>query len=151
MDRTAGSTASGFRERHRKRRSDAVAVNTRNNGSKSTTDVSDAADIPKDASAADGHPAAGRRGPHPANLKALRRLKNIEGQVRGLHKMVEEEKYCVDILTQVSAVRAALKSVGMLILQRHIETCVSEAIQAGGEERTRIIDELMSILSKEKI
>jgi len=92
-----------------------------------------------------------KRGPHPVNLKALKRLKNIEGQVRGLEKMVEEEQYCVSILTQISAVRAALKSVGMLILRRHIETCVTEAIQAGGAERTRIIDELMSILSKEKI
>jgi len=151
MDRTAGSTAAGFRIRHPRRRRDAVAVSTRNNGSKSTSEVSYAADIAKDAPAADGHPAAGRRGPHPANLKALRRLKNIEGQVRGLQKMVAEEKYCADILTQVSAVRAALKSVGMVVLRRHIETCVSEAIRAGGEERTRIIDELMSILSKEKI
>jgi len=150
MDRTAGSTAAGFRIRHPRRRRDAVAVSTRNNGSKSTSEVSYAADIAKDAPA-DGHPAAGRRGPHPANLKALRRLKNIEGQVRGLQKMVAEEKYCADILTQVSAVRAALKSVGMVVLRRHIETCVSDAIQAGGEERTRIIDELMSILSKEKI
>ena len=92
-----------------------------------------------------------KHGPHPTNDKALRRLKNIEGQVRGIHRMVEEEKYCVDILTQISAVRAAMNSVGMVILRRHIETCVSEAIKSGGEERTHIIEELMSILSKEEL
>ena len=90
-------------------------------------------------------------GPQPVNQRALRRLKNIEGQVRGLQRMVEEEKYCVDILTQISAVRAALNSVGMLVLHRHIETCVSGAIQSGGEKRAEIIDELMSVLSKESI
>lgn len=90
-------------------------------------------------------------GPYPINEKALRRLKNIDGQVRGLQRMVKEEKYCVDILTQISAVRAALNSVGMVILKRHIETCVSEAIEAGGAERVQIIDELMSVLSKEEL
>ncbi|MEW5817993.1 MAG: metal-sensitive transcriptional regulator [Spirochaetota bacterium] len=93
----------------------------------------------------------GKHGPHPVNQKALRRLKNIEGQVRGLQRMIAEEAYCVDILTQISAARAALKSVGMIILKRHIETCVSEAIETGGTERAQIIDELMNVLSKEAI
>lgn len=92
-----------------------------------------------------------KHGPHPVNLRALRRLKNIEGQVRGLQRMVEEEKYCVDILTQISAVRAALHSVGMLILRRHVETCVSDAIETGGTDRVEIIDELMNVLAKEKL
>ena len=92
-----------------------------------------------------------KHGPHGVNQKALRRLKNIEGQVRGIQRMVENEKYCVDILTQISAVRAALKSVGLVILKRHIESCVSDAIQSGGEERLQIIDELMSILAKEEM
>jgi len=91
-----------------------------------------------------------KHGPHPVNQKALRRLKNIEGQVRGLQRMVEEEKYCVDILNQISAVRAALHSVGMLVLRRHVETCVSDAIEAGGSERGAIIDELMNVLAKER-
>ena len=89
-------------------------------------------------------------GPSPANYKALRRLKNIEGQVRGIYRMIEGEKYCVDILTQISAARAALNGVGMIILRRHVETCVTDAIQAGGTERAEIIDELMNVLSKEK-
>lgn len=92
-----------------------------------------------------------KHGPYPVNQRALRRLKNIEGQARGLQKMVEEEKYCIDILTQISAVRAALHSVGMLILRRHVETCVSDAIESGGAERAQIIDELMSVVAKEKI
>jgi len=92
-----------------------------------------------------------KKGPHPINQRAVRRLKNIEGQVQGIMRMVEEEKYCVDILTQVSAVRAALNSVGMLILRRHIETCVTNAIKAGGEGKTEIIDELMGMLSKARL
>ncbi len=92
-----------------------------------------------------------QKGPHPINKQALRRLKNIEGQVRGIQRMVEQEQYCVDIITQISAVRAALNSVGMLILKRHIETCVSDAIKAGGEEKTHIIDELMNVLSRAKL
>ena len=82
---------------------------------------------------------------------ALKRMSYIEGHLQGIRRMVEDEKYCVDILTQISAVRAAMNSVGMVILRRHIETCVSEAIKSGGEERTHIIEELMSILSKEEL
>jgi DNA-binding FrmR family transcriptional regulator len=92
-----------------------------------------------------------KRGPHPVNQRALQRLKKIEGQVRGIQRMVEEEKYCIDILTQISAVRAALKSVGMVILKRHIETCVSGAIEVGGSERSAIIEELMTALSKDNV
>ena len=90
-------------------------------------------------------------GPHPADPKVVKRLKNIEGQVRGILRMVEEEKYCVDIMNQISAARAALNSVGMVILKRHVETCVADAIEAGGMERTQIIDELMQVLSKNEI
>ena len=93
--------------------------------------------------------ATGKHGPHPVNLQALRRLKNIEGQVRGLQRMVEEEQYCVDILTQVAAARAALKSVGLMVLRRHIETCVADALQSRGTDRARIIEELIGVLSKE--
>jgi DNA-binding FrmR family transcriptional regulator len=92
-----------------------------------------------------------KKGLHPANKEALKRLTNIEGQIRGIERMVENEKYCVDILTQVSAVRAALNRVGMLILKRHITNCVSDAIKKGGTEGKEIIDELMHTLSKEKI
>ena len=89
-----------------------------------------------------------QHGPHPADPKVIKRLKNIEGQVRGILRMVEEEKYWVEIMNQISAARAALHSVGMVILKRHVETCVADAIEAGGTERTHIIDELMHVLSK---
>ena len=92
-----------------------------------------------------------KHGPHPVNLRALRRLSIIEGQIRGIKRMVEEEKYCIDILTQISAVRAALDGVGKTILRRHIEQCVSKAIRNGGEQSKEIIDELMEALSKEEL
>ena len=91
------------------------------------------------------------KGPHPINTEALKRLTNIEGQIRGIERMVENEKYCVDILTQISAARAALNRVGFLILKRHIKNCVSNAIKKGGSEGNEIIDELMHVLSKEEI
>ena len=81
----------------------------------------------------------------------LKRLRNIEGQVRGLQRMVEEDKYCIDILTQVSAVRSALNSVGMKVLRRHIDTCVTEAIRDGGESKDEMIEELMTILSRQEL
>jgi DNA-binding FrmR family transcriptional regulator len=91
----------------------------------------------------------GRKGPGPANEDALRRLRNIEGQVRGLQKMVEEEKYCVDILTQVSAVRAALNQVGMMVLKRHVEHCVVDAVKSpDAAAGAHLIDELMTVIGK---
>lgn len=74
------------------------------------------------------------------------RLKRIEGQVRGLQRMVDEKKYCVDILTQVEATRGALKKVGLKILDRHINGCVQTAIQ--DKEGEEIIDELMDVIEK---
>ena len=92
-----------------------------------------------------------KKGPHPINTEALKRLTNIEGQIKGIERMVDNEKYCVDILTQISAARAALNRVGLLILKRHIKNCVSKAIKKGDSEGNEIIDELMHILSKEEI
>jgi len=59
------------------------------------------------------------------------RLRRVEGQVRGLQKMVDEDRYCIDVLTQVAAVKAALDSVALLLLADHTEHCVTEAIRAG--------------------
>ena len=59
------------------------------------------------------------------------RLKRIEGQVRGLQKMVDEDRYCIDVLTQIAAVKAALDGVALILLADHTEHCVSEAIRAG--------------------
>jgi len=63
----------------------------------------------------------------------LRRLKRIEGQARGIHRMVEEEKYCIDILTQISAVTKALQSVALGLLDDHMNHCVLAAAQDGGQ------------------
>ncbi len=60
------------------------------------------------------------------------RLRRIEGQVRGIVKMVEDDRYCIDVLTQVNAIRAALENVALLLLADHTEHCVAEAIRSGG-------------------
>ena len=71
----------------------------------------------------------------------LRRLKRIEGQVRGLQKMIEDERYCIDILTQISATTAALDGVALGVLEDHVRHCVRE----GGDEK---VDELMAALQR---
>jgi DNA-binding FrmR family transcriptional regulator len=63
----------------------------------------------------------------------LKRLRRVEGQVRGLQKMVEDDKYCIDILTQVSAVNRALQSVALGLLEDHLGHCVTQAVAEGGE------------------
>ncbi|MEK4253786.1 metal-sensing transcriptional repressor [Ureibacillus sp. FSL K6-2830] len=76
----------------------------------------------------------------------INRLKRIEGQVRGVQKMVEENRYCIDILVQISAIQAALKKVGLHLLERHANHCVSKAIREGsGEESLR---ELMDVIKQ---
>ncbi|HEX8009268.1 MAG TPA: metal-sensitive transcriptional regulator [Trebonia sp.] len=63
----------------------------------------------------------------------LKRLRRIEGQVRGLQRMIDEDKYCIDILTQVSAATKALQSVALGLLEEHLSHCVAEAVAEGGE------------------
>lgn len=74
----------------------------------------------------------------------MNRLKRIEGQVRGVQKMVEEDRYCMDILVQVSAINAALKKVGFGLAERHAKHCVKKAVQSG--EGDEAMDELMDIM-----
>ena len=70
------------------------------------------------------------------------RLRRIEGQVRGIQKMVEEDRYCIDVLTQVNATRAALESVALRLLADHTEHCVTEAIRSGGgSEKVRELND----------
>lgn len=78
---------------------------------------------------------------------ALRaRLRRIEGQVRGLQRMVDEDQYCIDILTQVNSVVAALRAVGMGLLDDHVRHCVRESIQTGdGEEK---VEELLAAVAR---
>lgn len=75
----------------------------------------------------------------------LNRLKRIEGQVKGIQKMVEREKYCGDILIQVAASKAALEKVGGIILEEHLKTCVKNAVEENNEQE---IDDLIRIMLK---
>lgn len=81
--------------------------------------------------------------------KVRGRLRRIEGQVQGLQRMVEADAYCVDILLQVSAVQGALEQVQKLLLGRHIESCVAEAMRSGGKaDRQQKIDELLEVFAR---
>ena len=78
-----------------------------------------------------------------------KRLTRIEGQVRGLSRMVEEDRYCIDIVTQISAVRAALRRVEEEILRDHVGHCVEQAIASGSKaDQRRKIEELMAVVSR---
>ena len=79
----------------------------------------------------------------------LKRLNRIEGQVRGLSRMVEEDRYCIDIVTQVAAVRAALRRVEEEILRDHVSHCVEHAINSDNKaDQRRKIEELMAVVSR---
>ena len=75
----------------------------------------------------------------------MNRLKRIEGQVRGIQRMLEKDAYCTDIMVQVAAVNAALNSFNKVLLTNHLHTCVAENIREGNDE---VIDELMGTLKK---
>jgi len=79
--------------------------------------------------------------------KILDRLNRVEGQIKGIQKMVKEERYCVDVLTQIAAARSALDSIAMIIFEDHTRGCVSRAIK-NQEGDTEIIRELMEIIKK---
>lgn len=76
----------------------------------------------------------------------INRLKRIEGQVRGIQKMVEEDRYCMDILVQISAIQSALKQVGFSVSERHMKHCVHNAIQSG--EGAEMIEELLGVMKQ---
>ena len=81
--------------------------------------------------------------------KARGRLRRIEGQVQGLQRMVENDAYCVDILLQISAVQGALEQVQKLLLGRHIESCVADALRSGSKtERQQKIEELLDVFAR---
>ena len=78
----------------------------------------------------------------------LRRLRRIEGQVRGLQKMVDEDTYCIDILTQVSAATKALQSVALGLMEDHLEHCVTEAVAEGGDVATAKVREASEAIAR---
>jgi DNA-binding FrmR family transcriptional regulator len=82
--------------------------------------------------------------------ETLNRLSRIAGQVNGIKRMVEEEKYCIDIITQVQAARSALRSVELQILEKHMHHCVSDAFQSGSKkESNEKLDELLRVMKKQ--
>ena len=78
----------------------------------------------------------------------LKRLRRIEGQVRGLQRMVESDRYCADIMMQVASVQEALRGVGRELMRNHLKHCVSTAIRAGDDEATAMYDELIDLMYK---
>jgi len=79
----------------------------------------------------------------------ISRLNRIEGQIKGIVKMVEEDRYCIDIINQTSAIAAALKSVENIVMENHLNTCVSDAMQKNDEnEKQEKISEIMDAISR---
>src|SRR3954467_4333331 len=78
----------------------------------------------------------------------LKRLRRIEGQVRGLQRMVDEDQYCIDVLTQISATTKALQAVALQLLEDHLGHCVTHAIEAGGPEATEKVREAAAAIER---
>jgi CsoR family transcriptional regulator, copper-sensing transcriptional repressor len=83
-----------------------------------------------------------------AKARNVKRLRRIEGQVRGLQKMVEEDRYCADILTQISSVHEALRSVGRELMRNHLRHCAAAAIRSGPDDAEPMYDELLDLMYK---
>jgi DNA-binding FrmR family transcriptional regulator len=83
-----------------------------------------------------------------ARERNLKRLRRIEGQVRGIQKMVEEDRYCADILTQISSVHEALRSVGRELMRNHLKHCATTAIRSSESEAEAMYDELIEMMHK---
>ena len=78
----------------------------------------------------------------------VKRLRRIEGQVRGLQKMVDDDRYCADIMTQISSVHEALRSVGRELMRNHLKHCAATAIAAGSDKADAMYDELLELMYK---
>ena len=76
----------------------------------------------------------------------LKRLRRIEGQVRGLHRMIEEDRYCADVLTQIASVQEALRSVGRELMRNHLKHCASHAIRQSDEQAEGMYDEIIDLM-----
>lgn len=98
-------------------------------------------------------PAPTQSGPHDpkSTQKILARLRSVEGHIRAVAKMVEEDAYCIDVLRQTKAIQAAVARVDSLLLERHLGHCVSKAIRAGdATERERVIAEILDVFEASK-
>lgn len=77
-----------------------------------------------------------------------RRLRRIEGQIRGLQRMVQEDRYCIDVLEQVSSATRALQSVALLLLEDHLAHCVVDAVKTGGDEASKKLNEASAAIAR---
>jgi len=85
------------------------------------------------------------------NAEALRRLKNVEGHVRGVERMLEDNAYCIDIIRQIQAVQAALNKVSTMILEEHLNSCLITAVRGDSpEERERVLKEIAEVFDTAK-
>ena len=83
---------------------------------------------------------------------AKARLKRVAGQVGGIERMVDEGRYCIDILLQISAIQGALSEIGRVVLAKHLETCLSDALKSGNaRERKAKVDEILDIFSQRAV
>ena len=80
--------------------------------------------------------------------RSLQRLRRIEGQVRGIQKMVEEERYCADILVQISSVQEALRGVGRELMRNHLKHCATQAIRSDNERAEAMYDEIVDLMDR---
>ena len=87
-------------------------------------------------------------GYHDTKAAHLKRLRRIEGQIRGVHRMVEADTYCIDVLTQISAATRALESVALLLLDEHLSHCVADAVHAGGDTADEKIKEASAAIAR---
>ncbi|MGH7593878.1 MAG: metal-sensitive transcriptional regulator [Gemmatimonadales bacterium] len=95
------------------------------------------------------HPRHATHVPDDTKVALAKRLRRIEGQVRGLQKMVDDERYCADVLVQIASVQEALRSVGKLLLQNHLTHCATTAIRSGdATEAERVVGELVELWGK---
>src|SRR5471032_3174331 len=92
------------------------------------------------------HPAKAVAVDSDAKDRNLKRLRRIEGQVRGLQKMVDEDRYCADVLTQMSSVQEALRGVGRELMRNHLKHCATGAIRTGGREADSMYDEIVDLM-----
>jgi DNA-binding FrmR family transcriptional regulator len=83
-----------------------------------------------------------------AKARNVRRLRRIEGQVRGLQKMVEGDRYCADVLVQISSVHEALRAVARELMRNHLKHCATNAIKGGGAKADRMYDELIDLMHR---
>ena len=83
---------------------------------------------------------------HDHKDKLLKRLRRMEGQVRGVHRMIEEDRYCVDILYQLAAIKAATNKIGLELLENHTKGCVTRAVKHQEDDGDSQIDELMEVI-----